>query len=251
MAWQAPRAASVSPWAAQLEIARVTGLAEAEVTAHLDRLRNRWQKSVPALTPVREDLVEILQEHGRILGWRQLAAGLLARRGAELADPAERLRLAAICVRAAVETEERRDPRTRVHHAAGRKAVETESWSRWSRAADGKAPPARRRPVHLRRAARLKADELSARDPLPGVTEIRQVLRDVDTAEHATRLSDTDLVLLAAAASEKSAATPGLELYPRDLSAERAVKISQVGCDRRAARSPASWSAASSPGSPT
>ena len=74
-----------------------------------------------------------------------------------------------------------------------------------------------------------QADALAARDPLPGVTEIRQVLREVDTAEHALRLSDTDLVLLAAAASEKSAATPRLELYPRDLPAERAVKISQVG----------------------
>ena len=74
-----------------------------------------------------------------------------------------------------------------------------------------------------------QADVLSARDPLPGVTEIRQVLRDVDTADHALRLSDTDLVLLAAAASEKSAVTPRLELYPRDLPAERAVKISQVG----------------------
>ena len=74
-----------------------------------------------------------------------------------------------------------------------------------------------------------QADVLSARDPLPGVTEIRQVLREVDTADHALRLSDTDLVLLAAAASEKSAVTPRLELYPRDLAAERAVKISQVG----------------------
>ena len=61
------------------------------------------------------------------------------------------------------------------------------------------------------------------------MTEIRQVLREVDTAEHALRLSDTDLVLLAAAASAKAAATPRLELYPRDLPAERAVKISQVG----------------------
>ena len=53
-------AAPVSPWAAPLEIARATGLPEEEVTAHLDRLRNRWQKSVKALTSVREDLVEIL-----------------------------------------------------------------------------------------------------------------------------------------------------------------------------------------------
>ena len=99
----------VSPWAGPLEIARATGLPETEVAAHLDRLRNRWQKSVKALTPVRDDLVEILRAHGRVLGWQQLAAGLLARRGAEIGDPAERLRLAAICVRAAVETEERRE----------------------------------------------------------------------------------------------------------------------------------------------
>ena len=75
----------------------------------------------------------------------------------------------------------------------------------------------------------MEADALASRDPLPGVTEIRQVLREVPTAEHALRLSDHDLVLLAAAASASAAATPRLELYPRNLPAERAVKISQVG----------------------
>ena len=84
-------AAPVSPWAAPLEIARATGLPEDEVTAHLDRLRNRWQKSVRALTSVREDLVTILGAHGRVLGSRQLAAGLLAKRGAETGDPAAAL----------------------------------------------------------------------------------------------------------------------------------------------------------------
>jgi hypothetical protein len=58
-------AAPVSPWATPLEIARATGLTETEVTAHLDRLRNRWQKSVKPLTSVREDLLEILEAHGR------------------------------------------------------------------------------------------------------------------------------------------------------------------------------------------
>ena len=47
----ATAAPPVSPWAAPLEIARATGLPETEVAAHLDRLRNRWQKSVKALTP--------------------------------------------------------------------------------------------------------------------------------------------------------------------------------------------------------
>jgi len=223
-------AAPVSPWATPLEIARATGLTETEVTAHLDRLRNRWQKSVKPLTSVREDLVEILQAHGRVLGARQLAAGLLAKRGAKDGDPADRLRLAAICVRAAVETEERRESARiasrRLTPPAGSTTPVVIALT--DAGADGTAPAAE----DLFAYAELlgeEADTLSARDPLPGVTEIRQVLREVDTADHALRLSDTDLVHLAAAASGKSAATLRLELYPRTLSAERAVKISQVG----------------------
>jgi serine/threonine protein kinase len=230
----------VSPWAAPLEIARATGLPETEVTACLDRLRSRWQKSVKALTPVREDLVEILRAHGRVLGWRQLAAGLLARRGAEIGDPAERLRLAAICVRAAVETEERlgssrmasrrlTPPVGQAGPAEGARALDARVIVALTDADEVGAAP---RADDLFAYAELlgeQADALSARDPLPGLTEIRQALREVDTADHALRLSDTDLVLLAAAGSEKSAATPRLELYPRDLPPERAVKISQVG----------------------
>ncbi len=222
-------AAPVSPWAAPLEIARATGLSEDEVTALLDRLRNRWQKSVKALTSVREDLVTILGAHGRVLGSRQLAAGLLAKRGAETGDPAERLRLAAICVRAAVETEERRESA----RIASRRLTPSGSAApvivALTDAGEVGTAPAAEDLFAYAELLGEEADALSARDPLPGVTEIRQVLREVDTADHALRLSDTDLVQLAAAASEKTAATPRLELYPRNLSAERAVKISQVG----------------------
>ena len=225
-------AAPVSPWAAPLEIARATGMPEDEVTAHLERLRNRWQKSVRALTSVREDLVTILGAHGRVLGSRQLAAGLLAKRGADEDDPAERLRLAAICVRAAVETEERRESAriaSRRLTPSGGQAIEAPVIVALTDAGEeGTAPAAEDLFIYAEMLG-MAADALASRDPLPGVTEIRQVLREEPTAEHALRLSDTDLVLLAAAASEKSAATPRLELYPRDLPAERAVKISQVG----------------------
>ena len=246
LASAAPGAAPVSPWAAPLDIARATQLPEAEVTAHLDRLRNRWQKSVKALTPVRDDLADILAAHGRVLGWRQLAAGLLAKRGAEIGDPGQRLRLAAICVRAAIETEERRESARmasrRLTPAPGPGgSVGTVAPAGAAGGPDapvivaltdtgeeGAAPAADELFIYAELLG-IEADELAARDPLPGVTEIRQVLREVPTAEHALRLSDTDLVLLAAAASRKSAATPRLELYPRELPAMRAVKISQVG----------------------
>ena len=224
----------VSPWAGQQDIARITGLPAADVAAHLERLRNRWQKSVPALLPVRDDLVDILAEHGRILGWRQLAAGLLARRGSELGDSSERLRLAAICVRAAVETEERRDGARMVIRrlpSRGDGTFDARVLVALKETADddGGPVPAAEELLIYAELLGLEADALSARYPLPGVTEIRLALRDVDTAEHATRLSDTDLVLLAAAASAKTAATPRLELYPRDLAADRALKISQAG----------------------
>ena len=65
------RARQCSPWAGQQEIARATGMAETDVAAHTERLRARWAKSVPALTPVRDDVVEILREHGGIMGWPQ------------------------------------------------------------------------------------------------------------------------------------------------------------------------------------
>ena len=219
------------PWSGQREIANVTGIPEEEVAAHLDRLRARWRKSVPALTPVREDLAEILREHGRVLGARQLAAALLARRGAvDLDDAEERLLAAAVCVRAAVETEERRDTPKLVSRRAssGSAAV----LIALAEAADEDQAPAPRAADLFAYAELLgeQADALSARDPLPGVTEIRQALRGVDIeVDHATRLSDTDLVLLAAAASTNTAATARLELYPRDLTAERALKISQAG----------------------
>ena len=150
---------AVSPWAGQQDIARVTGLPAAAVAAYLERLRNRWQKSVPALLPVRDDLVEILAEHGRILGWRQLAAGLLARRGSELGDPPSacasprsasappwRRRNAAIGARMVIRRLPSRGDGTfdaRVLVALKETADD-----------DGGPVPQRRRPVHLRGAAR-------------------------------------------------------------------------------------------------
>ena len=210
------------PWANQHEIAADTGLTPDEVATRLDRLRNRWAKSVPALTPMRDDVLRMLEDHGRILEWRQLAAALLARRGSGLEDAAARMILAGVCVRAAIETEERRQEPRLTTRRLGQKVLIA-----LTRVGDDAVPDA----DDLFAYAELlgdEADKLAARDPLPGVTEIKQVLRAVPGADRASRLSDTDLVLLAAAASANAAATARLELYPRDLSAERAVKISQA-----------------------
>ena len=212
----------IPPWADQREITEATGLTEDEVSARLGRLRNRWAKSVPALTPLREDVLQMLEDHGRVLEWRQLAAALLARRGSGLDDPASRMTQAGVCVRAAVDTEERRQEPRLTTRRVGKKVLIA-----LTRVGDEAVPDA----DDLFAYAELlgyEADRLAVRDPLPGVTEIKQLFRGVPAADRAPRLSDTDLVLLAAAASANAAATARLELYPRDLSAERAVKISQA-----------------------
>ena len=150
----------------------------ADVAAHTERLRARWAKSVPALTSVREEVMEILREHGGIMGGRGLAAGLLARRGSLLGDPAERLRVAAICVRAAVDTEERRE-KPRLARSRGGAAGTVIIALTEAAAEDGSPAP---RADDLFAYAELlgdQADVLAARDPLPGVTEIKQALRDV------------------------------------------------------------------------
>src|SRR5262249_36738477 len=92
------------------EVARALALSPVEAATLLDQLHARWAKTVSApLRSVRDDVAAILGQHGRVMGLDQLAVALLVRRGSAEDDPAQRLREAALCVRAAVEAEERRE----------------------------------------------------------------------------------------------------------------------------------------------
>jgi serine/threonine protein kinase len=227
----------VSPWASRTEVARQLRMSVMEAAVVQDRLQARWAKSVPALRSIRDDVVQILREHGRVQGLDQLAVALLVRRGSAEDDPAQRLREAAVCVRAAVEAEERLDRPRMLSQRRASSGSGTAILIALTRAeADASVP----RAEDLFACAELlgeQADALSARDPLPGVTEIRQALRDVvrealrefEAEGSALRLSDTDLLQLAAAASVNTAANARLELYPRDLPADRAMRIAQAG----------------------
>jgi serine/threonine protein kinase len=221
----------VAPWASRDDVARALRMTALEAAMLLEAVHARWTKSVPGLDLVRDDVAAILREHGRVMGLDQLAVALLVRRGSAEDDPAQRLREAALCVRAAIETEERRAaPRMLSQRQQGSILIALTS------AEDDAAS----RAEDLFACAELlgeQADALAARDPLPGVTETRQALREVlrmalreaELGDSALWLSDTDLVQLAAAASRNTAANARLELYPRDLPADRAMRIAQVG----------------------
>ncbi len=212
----------VPPWAARREIAEHIGISQPYVGSLMSKARERWAKSVLAMTPLREDVADILGEHGRILEAGQIAAALLARRGSDLDDPAARLALALGCVRAAIDTEERlANPRLRYRRHGDRVLVAVS-------AEDDPSAPSEDDLIDYAVALGERADELAARDPLPGVSAARSALRAVPEPEGMASLSDTDLLTLAAAASRDAAVTARLELYPRGLSAERALRLSQA-----------------------
>ena len=84
------------------------------------------------------------------------------------------------------------------------------------------------------------ADDLAARDPLPGRGTVLRDLRAVAPPEGFDPLADTRLVELAAAVSTtRVAACPRLELYPRDLDLARALRISQAASGVRGDGRPA------------
>ena len=72
-----------------------------------------------------------------------------------------------------------------------------------------------------------KADEIARQDPLVPPARIVEMLREVALPPEADPPKDTRLVRLAAAASQGAAVSSRQELYPRNMDAARALKLSQ------------------------
>lgn len=70
------------------------------------------------------------------------------------------------------------------------------------------------------------ADELAASEPLPSTDTVRRVLAEAVEGTPLASLSPDQRVLLAARASKTAAASARLELYPRGMSAARALTLS-------------------------
>jgi serine/threonine protein kinase len=219
------RPSPVPSWAPQAAVAKEAGISQPHVGTLLAKARTRWMKSVPAVTALRGTVLELLNQHGRVMEVGQLAAALLASRGSEMDDPAVRHALAEACVRAAIETEEHLDnPRLARRRSNGQALVAT--------VAEGD-PTAPTEEELLDYAVALgecadRIVKLPDAAPLPSPASARQTLTAVPRPEGMPPLSDTDLVSLAAAASRNAAATARLELYPRDLDAKKALRLAQA-----------------------
>ncbi|MFI5650525.1 BREX system serine/threonine kinase PglW [Streptomyces anulatus] len=239
---QLPGGEDAGAWPAQPAIAKALGISQPTVSQHQQAAIEQWA-SLGWLRRVRDELVAILSEQGRVMRADELAGELRARHGAGDGAPEDTLTLALAVVRAAAETESRK----RGEDAASAEGAEP--------VADGVVPEPSARLAVLRRGGRVMlaledqpgsddptpaeladyalelgeaAVRLAGRDPLPGRATVLRELRAVAAPEGMASLADTRLVDLAAAMVDGIAVSPRLELFPLDLDLVRALRISQA-----------------------
>ncbi|MEC4014955.1 BREX system serine/threonine kinase PglW [Streptomyces sp. H27-D2] len=219
-------------WPVQARIAERLGIKQTSVSSHHRSETKKWCGFV-WLAPVRKEIVEIVESTGRVMTARELAAELRVRHGAGNDTP-ERTRAKALAVvRAAVDAEAwggdveaAGEPRLAVHRRGDTVLIAAEP-----RLDTGDPSPS----VLAGYAAALgeSAERLAHREPLPGRAAVVRDLRALPIPEGMVPLADTRLVALGAAVAPTAEVTPRLELYPRDLTLDRALRISQVGAGVR------------------
>ena len=212
---------SAATWPSQSDVARTLGITPVAVSHAVARARQRWSKT-PALTRLRQDVVEILDARGNVMTQRELADAVLASRGSVQEHPL-RSRHAAACVRASAEVERHRAaPRWVVRRVAApsgvllaRDAINDDGTPRLD--GQGLADYAER--------LGYQADTLAGTDPLPSPARVVEALQGVAVPPGMTMPAPNRLLALAAAVSREAALSSRLELYPRGMAAERALKL--------------------------
>ena len=205
-------------WPTQSEAAQAVGIAQPQIRRLLQKQVPRWAQDAN-LADVRDELVALLDAGGGVMSAAELAQALVGSRGTFASEP-RRTAQAIGLVRAAVEAELSRGGDARV----GTRRFGTEMLvgrEPDDPTATHTAEDLTGYAVQLARAARQLADA----DPLP--TPVRAVdrLRHTRPPSAMPPLSDVRLVELAAAAAGDVAVNAQLQIYPVDLSPERALRL--------------------------
>ncbi|MEU0427267.1 BREX system serine/threonine kinase PglW [Streptomyces canus] len=234
---QLPGCEPLEPWPAQPAIAKALGISQPTVSQHQQAAVEQWA-ALPWLGKVRDELVAILAEQGRVLTAEELAGELRARHGAGDRDPDDTLTQALAVVRAAVDTEARKrgeatgpdaEPPARLAmlRRGGHVLLALEDQP-------GADDPTPAELADYAAELGVAAARVAHRDPLPGRATVLRELRAVSVPEGMASLADTRLVELAAAMAGGVGVSPRLELFPLDLDLVRALRISQAAAGVRA-----------------
>ncbi|MGW0288905.1 BREX system serine/threonine kinase PglW [Streptomyces tuirus] len=225
----------IGVWPKQKDVAAALNLSAGRIPQMLKEERKRW-KADRAVQALRSEILELLAGMGRVASAVEIADALAVRRGSQLAGREQRRALALAAVRAVVEVEQLVPDEAEFQHQPNRKATE-ESLGAGLLALDVReddAPDTPTAPGLLDYASRLgrTADRLARLDTLPTAATVLAELGALEMPPGTVDWDERRMVELAAAASVNAAATPRLEIYPRDLSLVRALRLTQAGLVR-------------------
>ncbi|MGY0070971.1 BREX system serine/threonine kinase PglW [Streptomyces sp. QTS137] len=225
----------IGVWPKQKDVADALGLSHGRIPQLLKDERKRW-KAEPAVQALRAEIIDLLVSMGRVASAVEIADALAVRRGTHLAGREQRRAMALAAVRAVVEAEQLVPQEAEFQHQPNRKATD-ESLGAGLLALDVRendAPDTPTAPGLLDYATRLgrTADRLARLDTLPTAATVLAELGALTVPPGAVDWDERRMVELAAAASVNAAATPRLEIYPRDLSLVRALRLTQAGLVR-------------------
>ncbi|GHD92023.1 BREX system serine/threonine kinase PglW [Streptomyces naganishii] len=225
----------IGVWPKQKDVADALGLSHGRIPQMLKDERKRW-KAEPAVQALRDEIIDLLESMGRVASAVEIADALAVRRGTHLAGREQRRAMALAAVRAVVEVEQLVPQEAEFQHQPNRKATD-ESLGAGLLALDVRendAPDTPTAPGLLDYATRLgkTADRLARLDTLPTAATVLAELGALTVPPGAVDWDERRMVELAAAASVNAAATPRLEIYPRDLPLVRALRLTQAGLVR-------------------
>ncbi|GGP06796.1 protein kinase [Nonomuraea glycinis] len=218
-------------WPNQKAVAETLGLSRQRIPQIVKSQRTRWKKS-PAVQALREEILELLAGLGRVASVAEIADALTVRRGTRLHRRDQRRALALAAVRAVVEVEQLVPEEGRFSHTANREAADSGLLA--LEVCEDDPPSTPSAPGLLDYAHRLGrvADRLAKLDTLPTASTVLAELRAITPPQGVLDWDERRTVQLAVAASRNAAATPRLEIYPRDLLLVRALRLTQAGLVR-------------------
>ncbi|WP_058042192.1 BREX system serine/threonine kinase PglW [Streptomyces roseifaciens] len=221
-------------WVRQRDVADAVGLTTGRIPQIVKKARERWYND-PALALLREQVVELLAERGRVAPVIELADALIARRGTQHVERRDRRALALSLLRAVVERESydnESPPLFRYFHARipkgadpvlGLLALDVRE------DVDGPDTPALPALQEYALNLGVRADRLAALESLPTASTVLTDLDAVRRPPGSLGWDERRTAEIAVAASTRAALTPRLEIYPRDLDLVRALRITQAG----------------------
>ncbi|MGW8973938.1 BREX system serine/threonine kinase PglW [Streptomyces platensis] len=223
-------------WVRQRDVADAVGLTAGRIPQIVKKARERWHEDA-ALGLLREQVVELLAERGRVAPVIELADALIARRGTQHVERRDRRALAVSLLRAVVERESYNEdnespPLFRYFHARMPKGADPVlGLLALDVREDMDGPDTPTLPALQEYALNLgaRADRLAALESLPTASTVLTELDAVRRPPGSLGWDERRTAEIAVAASTRAALTPRLEIYPRDLHLVRTLRITQAG----------------------